>query len=74
MASFTEQLQDTFFGGLRDVASAGADRLRGDVEREGRTNNAPPDRDTTRNNQQMLTFGLIGVGAVVLLLVLTRRN
>ncbi len=72
MASFTDRLQDTFFRGVSDVAEAGADALLGNSERAAATNNAPPSAAAVSKNNQMLTFGLIGVGAVVLLLVLRK--
>lgn len=74
MASFTDRLQDTFFRGVSDVASAGADAIRGNSERAAAQNNAPPSAASVDKSNKMLTFGLIGVGAVVLLLVLTRKS
>lgn len=71
---FTDRLQDVFFKGVSDVASAGADALRANSEKAAKTNNAPPSTVEVEKSNKMLTLGLVGVGAVVVLLFLTRKH
>ena len=67
---FTDRLQDVFFRGVSDVAAAGADAIRNNQEKAAIQNNAPASSADVDKSNKMLTFGLIGIGAVVLLLVL----
>lgn len=71
--AFTDRLQDVFFRGVSDVAAAGADAIRGNQEKAAIQNNASASAADVDKGNKMLTFGLIGVGAVVLLLVLRRK-
>jgi len=71
--AFTDRLQDVFFRGVSDVAAAGADAIRGNQEKAAIQNNAPASAADVDKGNKMLTFGLVAVGAVVLLLVLRRK-
>jgi hypothetical protein len=71
--AFTDRLQDVFFRGVSDVAAAGADAIRGNQEKAAVQNNAPASAADVDKSNKMLTFGLVGIGAVVLLLVVTRK-